>query len=65
MGIGGLLAIAGGLVSLVGIEGRKRVVVHPVKAECCPGGAIVGASEEVRVGRLPDQVELPVAAPSG
>ncbi|HEY1595995.1 MAG TPA: MFS transporter [Thermoleophilaceae bacterium] len=65
MGIGGLLAIAGGLVSLVGIEGRKRVVAHPVKAECCPGGAIVGASEEVRLGRLPDQVELPVATPSG
>ena len=47
IGIAGLLAVAGGLVSLIGLESRRRAV----KAECCPGGAIVGASEEVRVGR--------------
>jgi EmrB/QacA subfamily drug resistance transporter len=47
MGIAGVLAIAGGLVSLAGIESRRRVAV---RAECCPGGAIVGASEEVRLG---------------
>lgn len=52
IGIGGMLAIAGGLISLVGLESRKRKV-HPVKAECCPGGAIVGASEEVRLEPVP------------
>ena len=45
--ISGLLAIAGGLVSLAGLQSRRRPAVH---AECCPGGAIVGASEEVRLG---------------
>jgi EmrB/QacA subfamily drug resistance transporter len=46
IGIAGLLAIAGGLVSLAGLEGAHR---RRVRAECCPGGAIVGASEEARV----------------
>jgi EmrB/QacA subfamily drug resistance transporter len=45
MGIAGFLTIAGGLISLVGIERRRR----PVKAERCPGGAICGAGEEVRL----------------
>jgi EmrB/QacA subfamily drug resistance transporter len=47
IGISGLLAVAGGLVSLAGLQSRRRPAVH---AECCPGGAIVGASEEVRLG---------------
>jgi len=58
IGISGLLAIAGGLVSLVGLESRRR----GVKAECCPGGAIVGASEEVRVTQRLPQLEPPPAA---
>jgi EmrB/QacA subfamily drug resistance transporter len=46
MGISGVLTIAGGLVSLFGIESRRR---REIRAECCPGGAIVGAAEEVRL----------------
>jgi hypothetical protein len=45
IGISGLLAIAGGLISLAGIESRPR----GVRAEGCPGGAICGAGEEVRL----------------
>jgi EmrB/QacA subfamily drug resistance transporter len=45
MGISGFLTIAGGLISLVGIERRRRAV----HAEGCPGGAICGAGEDVRV----------------
>jgi hypothetical protein len=59
IGIGGLLAIAGGLVSLVGLEGRPR---REVKAEGCPGGAICGAPEEVRVGQAGPQLTRPSAA---
>ncbi|HEY7631431.1 MAG TPA: MFS transporter [Thermoleophilaceae bacterium] len=62
IGIAGLLAIAGGLVSLVGLEGRRKVV-HPMKAECCPGGAIVGASEEVRLGETGAHID-PAPAPA-
>jgi EmrB/QacA subfamily drug resistance transporter len=58
IGIGGLLAIAGGIVSLVGLEPRRR---PEVRAECCPGGAIVGASEEVRSDAFPRQLEPPRA----
>jgi MFS family permease len=57
IGISGLLAIAGGLISLFGLESRKKVA-HPVRAESCPGGAIVGASEEVRL-------DEPAPAPAG
>jgi hypothetical protein len=63
--IAGLLAIAGGLISLAGLEPRPKAVVHPVKAECCPGGAIVGASEEVRVGQMADPAQQPVVTPTG
>jgi hypothetical protein len=49
VGISGLLTIVGGLISLGGIEGR---LIH-VKAKGCPGGAICGASEDVRVQHLP------------
>jgi EmrB/QacA subfamily drug resistance transporter len=45
IGISGVLAVAGGLISLVGIERRER----RVSAEACPGGAICGAGEEVRL----------------
>jgi EmrB/QacA subfamily drug resistance transporter len=58
IGIGGALAIAGGVISLVGIEGRKRPAVS---AEHCPGGAICGASEDVRVGEAVPQLNQPPA----
>jgi hypothetical protein len=61
IGIAGLLAVAGGIVSLIGLEGRRR---RAVKAECCPGGAIVGASEEVRLGHVAGAA-APKAAASG
>ena len=54
-GISGLLVIAGGLISLAGIQNPRRKVA----AAECPGGAICGASEEV--GR--DQ-SLPLPAPA-
>ncbi len=50
IGIAGVLAIIGGLVSLAGLERRKA---EPFHAEGCPGGAICGAGEEVRVSRPP------------
>lgn len=49
IGIGGALAIAAGLISLVGIEGRAR---REVSAEHCPGGAICGAGRDVRLGQV-------------
>jgi EmrB/QacA subfamily drug resistance transporter len=42
-GISGLLVIAGGVISLAGIQNPRRKVA----AAECPGGAICGASEEV------------------
>jgi hypothetical protein len=45
MAITGLLTIAGGVISLIGIEGR----LIRVKARGCPGGAICGAGEDVRL----------------
>jgi EmrB/QacA subfamily drug resistance transporter len=59
IGIGGALAIAGGLISLAGLEGRRR---PDVKAEGCPGGAICGASEDVRLGKRGPQLDPPPAA---
>jgi EmrB/QacA subfamily drug resistance transporter len=47
IGIGGLLTIAGGLISLVGIENPRR----EVSCAECPGGALVGASEDLAHGR--------------
>ena len=55
LGIGSLLVLTGGVVSLVGIQNPRR----SVPCEDCPGGALVGASEEL--GRLPE-VELPAGA---
>jgi EmrB/QacA subfamily drug resistance transporter len=42
LGLGGLLVIAGGIVSLAGIENPRR----NVPSRECPGGALVGASED-------------------
>jgi hypothetical protein len=58
LGIGAVLVLAGGVVSLVGIQNPRR----SVPCADCGGGAIVGASEDL--GRLP-QLELPAAAPAG
>ena len=50
----GLLMIAGGLVSLVGIENPRRVV----RCAECPGGQLVGAPEDVATApqRAPETV---------
>jgi EmrB/QacA subfamily drug resistance transporter len=48
IGIGAGLVLIGGIVSLVGIENPRRRVA----CEDCPGGALVGASEDV--GKLPE-----------
>jgi EmrB/QacA subfamily drug resistance transporter len=57
MGVSGGLAILGGIVSLVGIENPRR----RVPCEDCPGGALVGVSQEVgREGPAP--VRAPAAA---
>jgi EmrB/QacA subfamily drug resistance transporter len=58
IGISGLLAIAGGAISLAGIERRRRAV----RAEGCAGGAICGAGEEVR---LPEVSGRPAPARAG
>jgi MFS family permease len=57
LGIGAGLVLVGGVVSLVGIENPRRKVA----CEDCPGGALVGASEDV--GKLPE-LELPRAEPA-
>jgi EmrB/QacA subfamily drug resistance transporter len=57
LGIGAMLVLAGGVVSLVGIENPRR----SVPCADCAGGALVGASEDL--GRLPE-LELPTAAPA-
>jgi hypothetical protein len=57
LGIGAVLVLAGGIVSLVGIENPRRQVA----CEDCPGGALVGASEDA--GRLPE-LELPRREPA-
>jgi EmrB/QacA subfamily drug resistance transporter len=57
LGIGAALVLAGGVVSLVGIQNPRR----SVPCADCGGGAIVGASEDL--GRLPE-LELPAPAPA-
>jgi hypothetical protein len=56
LGIGAVLVLAGGIVSLAGIENPRR----SVPCEECPGGALVGASEDL--ARLPE-LELPAPGP--
>jgi EmrB/QacA subfamily drug resistance transporter len=48
LGIGALLVLTGGVVSLVGIQNPRR----SVPCEGCPGGALVGAAAEVGRGPL-------------
>jgi len=55
LGLGALLVLSGGIVSLVGIQNPRR----SVPCVDCGGGALVGASEDL--GRLPE-LELPRAA---
>ena len=57
LGIGAGLVLAGGIVSLLGIQNPRR----SVPCEDCPGGALVGASRDV--GRLPE-LELPGPEPA-
>lgn len=52
IGISGALVAAGGIISLAGIRNPRRRVA----AAECPGGAICGASQDVRHG---ERVELP------
>ncbi|MEA2467882.1 MAG: hypothetical protein QOJ57_2008, partial [Thermoleophilaceae bacterium] len=56
LALGAALVISGGVVSLVGIQNPRR----SVPCADCPGGALVGASEDL--ARLPE-AELP--APAG
>lgn len=56
IGFSGALVVAGGLVSLAGIRNPRRKVA----AAECPGGAICGASEDVRHA---EPVRLPAPEP--
>ncbi|HEX8375874.1 MAG TPA: hypothetical protein VF606_11930, partial [Geminicoccaceae bacterium] len=56
LGLGAALVVAGGLVSLAGIRNPRR----EVPCVDCPGGSLVGASEEL--GRVPE-IELAGRAP--
>jgi EmrB/QacA subfamily drug resistance transporter len=54
--IAGLLVIGGGVASLFGIANPRREVA----CESCPGGALVGASEDL--ARVPERAPEPAAA---
>lgn len=54
--LGALLVIGGGVTGLVGITNARR----EVPCESCPGGALVGASEDV--ARVPERAPEPAAA---
>jgi hypothetical protein len=56
LGIGGALVILGGLVSLAWIQNPRREVA----CEECPGGALVGASQDL--GHVPATVATPARA---
>jgi EmrB/QacA subfamily drug resistance transporter len=61
IGVSGALVVAGGVISLAGIQNPRRKVA----AAECPGGAICGASEEVahaEVARLPARPAEPARA---
>ena len=55
-------AILGGIASFFGLESVRR---PEVKAEACPGGAICGAGEDVRLGQFDSQLSPPAAARAG
>jgi EmrB/QacA subfamily drug resistance transporter len=57
IGISGALVVAGGLIALAGIQNPRRKVA----AAECPGGAICGASEELRHA---EPVRLPAREPT-
>jgi EmrB/QacA subfamily drug resistance transporter len=57
IGISAALVVAGGLIALAGIRNPRRKVA----AAECPGGAICGASEDVRHG---EPVRLPAREPA-
>jgi EmrB/QacA subfamily drug resistance transporter len=57
LGLGAALVVAGGVVALLGIRNPRR----SVPCEECPGGALVGASEDV--ARVPE-LELPAPVPA-
>jgi hypothetical protein len=56
--VSAILAIAGGLIALVGIENPRR----KVRAEECPGGAICGASEDAAHAPPPGREPAPAGA---
>ena len=56
-----LLMLLGGLISAVGIRDRRR---REVPCEECPGGALVGASEDVARVRVPEPAAARVADPA-
>ena len=51
IGVAAVLMLLGGIVSAAGLRGRSR---RDVPCEDCPGGALVGASEEVARVRVPE-----------
>ena len=57
LGIAGVIVIIGGVVSLVGIANPRR----EVPCEECPGGALVGASED-HAHPAPEREPEPAAA---
>jgi EmrB/QacA subfamily drug resistance transporter len=60
MAASALLVLAGGLISAAGIRNPRR----DVPCEGCPGGALVGASEEVGRAAQPPQLEpVPAGTP--
>jgi EmrB/QacA subfamily drug resistance transporter len=48
IGLAGGLAMVGGVISLAGIRDPRRDEPRDVPCEGCPGGALVGASRDVR-----------------
>jgi hypothetical protein len=58
MGIGGGLAVLGGLIALAGIENPRR----RVPCAECPGGALAGASADAARGPALERLPAPVAA---
>jgi hypothetical protein len=57
MGIGGGLAVLGGVIALVGIENPRR----RVPCADCPGGALAGASSDAARGPALERLPAPAA----